>query len=122
MFLKHVEKLYDEHKYVTFQFSTGKQRTRQQNRALHLYLRQLSAALNEGGLDMRKVLKHSVAIPWNEALAKEFLWCPIQKALTGKTSTTQPDRKDYTIIYETLNRLTAEKFSISLPFPNSEDL
>lgn len=122
MFIRHIEKLYEEHKHVTFSFTTGKQRTQTQNAALHLYLRMLSEALNDAGMDMKATLNEGVDIPWNEAQAKEYLWKPIQKAITGKNSTKDPKRTEYVEIYETLNRLTAEKFGISVPWPCKDEM
>jgi len=116
-FLEHFEQLYAEHRHITLSWSTGKQVTSKQKSAMHVYLRLLSEALNDAGLDMKKVLKEGVDIPWTEVSAKEHLWRPIQKAMTGKKSTKDPLRKDYVEIYETLNRLTSSKFDIYIPWP-----
>lgn len=121
MFLEHAERLYDEHKYITFSYKTGKQRSHKQNAALHVYLKMLADALNDAGFDMRKALKPSVDIAWNVDMAKEYLWRPIQKVVTGHKSSTKPVRSEYTEIYETLNRYTAEKFEISIPWPVKGD-
>ena len=120
MFLKHAERLYDENKHVTFTYKLGRQRSSKQNSALHVYLGLLATALNDAGLDMRKVLKPSVDIPWTQKSAKEYLWKPIQKAMTGHRSSTKPERSEYTEIYEALNRHTATKFGISLPWPTKD--
>ena len=106
--------------YLRLTVKTGRQRSGKQNSALHLYLRMLSDALNDAGYDQRKVLKEGVDIPWTDTSAKNHLWRPIQEAMTGKESTTEPERGDYPKIYETLNRLTAQKFGISLPWPCQE--
>ena len=121
VFLEHVAKLYDEHKHVTFTYSTGKQRTSAQNAALHKYLEAVSQRLNDAGLDQRKVIKPGIEIPWGVQAAKEYLWRPIQKAMTGKDSTTKPHRDEYVKIYEVLNRHLAHKFGISEPWPCKDD-
>lgn len=121
MFLKHVEKIYDENKHVTFSYKLGKQRSAKQNSAMHVYLKMLSEALNNAGLDMRRVLKPSVDIPWTQQSAKDYLWRPIQKVMTGHKSSSKPKRGEYIEIYETLNRHTAEKFEISIPWPVKSD-
>ena len=64
-------------------------RTTQQNKALHLYFRLLAESLNEAGLDMKKVLKPTIDISWNERNVKEYLWRPIQNAQVIKKSTTE---------------------------------
>lgn len=62
------------------------QRTKQQNRALHVLFRMMSDLLNENGLDMRKTLKPGVDIPWSPEAVKEFLWRPVQEAQFNKHS------------------------------------
>lgn len=93
-------------------------RTSAQNNSLHLYLKMLSQELNEAGLDMKQVVK--VDIEWNTVNAKEYLWRPIQKALLKKDSTTRLKKSEVSRVYEHLNRLTAEKWGISIPFPSDE--
>jgi len=122
LFMQHVEKLYNEKKYIEFTVKTGQQRTNKQNAALHKYLGMLAQELNSAGLDMKQTLKPEIDIPWTTQLAKEYLWKPIQKAVINKESTTKADRNEYTQVYEVLNRHTADRFGISLPFPNKEDM
>ena len=99
-----------------------KQRTLQQNRAMHLYFTKLSEALNEAGLDMREVLKPSIDIPWTPKNAKDYLWKPIEGALLHKHSTTQLTTKEIDKVYDILNRHTSEKFGISILFPSIEEV
>ena len=47
-------------------------RTSQQNRAMHLFFARLVEALNDAGLDMKKVLKPEIDIPWSQTAVKEF--------------------------------------------------
>ena len=97
--------------------------TRSQQNALHKYFELLAEALNSAGLDMKKVLKPGVAIPWSPISVKEFLWRPIQKACLGKQSTTELNKfEDINIVYDTLNRHLSEKFYISEPFPSLSQL
>ena len=121
LFIAQVSKLYDEHKYLRLTIKTGKQRSNLQNRSLHLYLAHLSEALNDAGYDMKRTLKQEIDIPWNEANAKEYLWRPIQKALTKKDSTTKPTTKEYIYIYEVLSRHLVEKFGVNVPWPSKEN-
>lgn len=121
LFILQMSKLYDEHKYLRVTIKTGKQRTGLQNRSLHLYLTMLAEGLNDAGLDMKKTLKPDIDIPWTIENAKEFLWKPIQKALTKKDSTTKPTTKEYVYIYEVLSRHLVDKFGINIPWPRKED-
>lgn len=92
-------------------------RTNKQNRALHLWLRKLVVELDNAGLDMKAVLRPEIDIPWTDALAKEWLWKPLQLAMLGKESTTELETGEVSKVYETLNRHMANKFGISVPFP-----
>lgn len=98
-----------------------KQRTNRQNSALHEYFERLAEELNDSGLDMRKVLKEAVSIPWNKDTIKEYLWKPIEEAQLGKKSTTELTTKEVDLIYNTLNRHLGEKFGISVEFPRRKD-
>ena len=92
-------------------------RTTQQNNALHLYLERLADALNAAGYDMKKTLKHDVDIPWNKEMAKDFLWRPVQEALTGKESTADMDTHDPMQIYEVLSRHIGQKIGVFVEWP-----
>lgn len=121
LFILQMSKLYDEHRYLRVTMKTGKQRTGLQNNSLHLYLSMLADELNDAGLDMKKTLKPEVEIPWTLESAKEFLWRPIQKALTRKDSTTKPTTKDYVYIYEVLSRHLVDKFGVNVPWPRDKN-
>jgi hypothetical protein len=98
-----------------------RKRTIQQNKALHVYCKLLCAALNEAGLDMKKTLKPGVDIPWTPESVKNHLWRPIQVAVIAKESTTEMSTYDPSTVHEILNRHIAEKFGISIPWPNHFD-
>ena len=99
-----------------------KQRTIQQNRAMHKYFQLVADRLNDAGLDMRIVLKPEVEIPWAPASVKEYLWRPIQRLMLQKESTTMLTTRDIDRVYETLNRFLAEKHGVSEPWPSFDDL
>lgn len=93
-------------------------RTAQQNRALHLYFNMLATALNDAGLDQRKVLKPEVDMPWSCHSVKEFLWRPIQLAVTQKESTTKLERSEVNEIFRVLHLHMVQKLSVSVEFPD----
>ena len=95
-----------------------KQRTVTQNKSLHKYLELLSDELNQAGLDMRTVLKPSVSIPWSADNVKENLWRPIQEAMVNKHSTANLDTVEIQDVYKVLDRHLAEKFGISVSWPD----
>lgn len=124
LFINHIKSLRAEHGRVSFKISTGKKRTNKQNAALHVYFGLLADALNDAGYDLRRFfeLRPKIDIGWTTELVKKELWAPIQEVMLNKTSTADADRVEYTKVYETLNRFTAEKFGISIPWPNKDDL
>ncbi len=91
------------------------QRSNQQNKALHLYCRMLSDALNTAGLDQRTVLKPGIEIPWCEQSVKTSLWKPIQEAMLRIESTTEAETGDYSKVYEVLTRHLGDKLGIVPP-------
>lgn len=91
------------------------QRTDRQNRALHLWLTQLADTLNMAGLDQRRVLKPSVAIPWTQESCKEQLWRPIQEAMFEKKSTTELTKGEVGRVEEVLVRHLGDRFGLELP-------
>ena len=95
-------------------------RTKQQNKAIHLFFRQMSDELNEAGLDQRKVLKPGVDIPWTEQAIKEQIWRPVQKAMIGRESTTELSTKDIDKVFDTITRHIGEKFGLFIDFPSIE--
>lgn len=98
-----------------------KQRSLKQNDSLHLYFEQLAETLNGAGLDMRKVLKPEVEIPWTKENIKKYIWKPIQHVYLNKKSTTELTTIEIDKVYEVLNRHIA-KFGIHVPFPCIEQL
>lgn len=119
-FKRWLDDSFAEHGYVVLKPSFEKPRSAQQNNALHKFCTMLAEELNARGLDMRQVLRPEIEIPWTLHSAKEHLWRPIQKAMTGKESTTQGSTKEYPQVYEVLNRHMGEKHGVHVPWPSKE--
>ncbi len=96
-------------------------RTITQNKAMHKYFELLANELNSAGLSMQKTLKPEIDIDWTPEMIKKYLWKPVQNTMYSKLSTTKLNTKEVSQIYETLNRLTAQKFGISVAFPSNEE-
>ena len=96
-----------------------KTRTGQQNKALHLYFTQVAQELNNGGLDIRAVIKSDVNVPWTSYMVKEYLWRPIQKLALGKESTTELEKLDIDKVFDIFN-LHIAKYGVHIPFPSEE--
>ena len=96
------------------------QRTLSQNAALHKYFELLANALNDAGYDVGTTIK--VPVDFTKDTVKEYMAKPIMTALhPDKESTTELTTVEVNEIYEHLNRLTAEKFGIGIPFPSYEE-
>jgi len=96
-------------------------RTIKQNKSLHKYCELLAESLNEAGLDMKKVLKPGIDIPWTKESVKKHLWKPIQEVMLDKESTAEMDTKDPSEIYQVLDRHISEKFGVHIPWPNRDN-
>lgn len=95
-------------------------RSTAQNSAIHVYCREVASVMEASGMDMKTVIKDGVPIVPTMHLIKDYMWRPIQKAVTGKESTTKLDTVEVNDVYEQLSRLLAEKYSIDVPFGRAE--
>lgn len=96
-------------------------RTSSQNKALHLWIRKLAEAMDDSGMDMRTVVK--VPIKPTEANVKEEMLKPVMEALWPDIhSTTELSTAQIGELYEVMNRFTAERLHISVPFPSEEEM
>jgi len=101
---------------------TDKQRTIQQNKALHLFFILLADDLNSAGYDIKKTLRNDIDIPWTPILVKELIWRKVQDAYLGKKSTTKLKTDEVSKVYDVINRYMGEKFGIDTQFPSIEEL
>ncbi len=113
---------WDEHHYLRISVKTGKQRTPTQNNCMWKYCTMRAGSLNEGGIDFRQALKPGVDVPFNKDLVNEYLWDVFQLAITGHKSSTKPERKQYSEIYDRVNAFTIERWGISVPWPSKDTL
>lgn len=98
-----------------------KQRTKAQNRSLHLWCRMTAEFLNDAGLDQRKALDSEIEIPWDTKSIKEKLFKPVMKEQLEIDSTTEMNTKEPDKIVNTLNRHFSKVFGESLPeWPSKE--
>ncbi len=114
-----LEAQFEINKYLRMNMKTGRQRTTTQNAALHLFCGQLSETLNDAGLDFRVFVKQGYPVPFTKELVLDYIWRPIQKAITGMESTTKPTRNEYSAIYDSLNVKIAE-YGVYVPWPTIE--
>ncbi len=101
-----------------------KQRTSEQNRALHLFLKQKSIQCRDAGITVQKVLNETIELEMTETFMKE-IWREVQKALYGEKSTTKLTKTGGEIaeIVEHLNRFFSEQFNLEgIDFPHDEEV
>lgn len=97
-------------------------RTDPQNKSLHKFCELLATALNDAGYDMKATLREDIDIPWSKDSVKEFLWKPVQLAVTGKESTTELDSGEPSKVYDILMRHMGEKKGINVEWPSEESM
>ena len=93
-----------------------KQRTGQQNRALHKYCQMVANDMNAAGYDAKQVI--SLPIQLTGAIVKDQIFKPIMNALQDKASTTELETGDVNEVVINMQRALAEKFGITTPFPD----
>lgn len=101
------------------------ERSEKQSNSIHLWCQQMADELNEKGLDMRAVLKEDWRIWWSKDTFKENVWKPVQKALTGKESTTELEKTSTEIddIVAMIHKNVLEKHPDVeyIPFPHDPE-
>ena len=95
-------------------------RTLSQNSAMHLYFEHVAMMLNDNNITVEMTLKPDTK--WCASGIKEMLWRPVQKAVTGKASSTKLSTTELTQIYDIINKVLSERVEVYVPFPNMEEL
>lgn len=100
-----------------------KQRTENQNNALHLYLTQVAKELDRQGFTLQDVVQKITKVEITPTMhnIKEVVWREIQKAQLGKESTTQLTKHEIDPVYDVMNKWLGTYFQIHIPFPNDPD-
>nr|BAR33282.1 hypothetical protein [uncultured Mediterranean phage uvMED] len=125
-FIAHAKKLYDDKKYITFKWNAGRQRSELQNRAIHVFCREIAESLNNAGIEREtsikiksNVLKNVVDVPWSMELVKDLIWRPVQLAkYPEKESTVKLERAEVSDVAEIIIKHLGENFGIYVPFPD----
>ena len=94
------------------------QRTIPQNNSLHLFCKMVAEELNDAGYTVNMVMKENWDVSWTAGLVKELIWKGFLKAKYNKDSTTEMTTKEVDAVYNDININLAEKFGISLEFPD----
>ena len=105
---------FGEYGYMV-QIKTGQRTTRQRN-AMEVYFRLVAEDLAASGFNMKQVC--TLPITPTQENVKSNIWKPVQKAVTGKTSTTQLERDEVSEVYMHVSKALAEKFQVVVAFPD----
>ena len=97
-------------------------RTDQQRKAIEMYCKLMSAALNDAGFSytgfVEIVAKNGVQVPFDQIKFKES-WRMVQIAMTGKKSTADLNSDEVTKIYDVVNQKFIDMTNgVSIEFPN----
>lgn len=100
-----------------------KQRTENQNNALHLYFQQVAHELQSQGQTMQNVIKKLdfCEITPTKQSVKDIIWRPIQETVVSKKSTAEMSKHEVNEVFEIVSMFLAKQFKIELPFPNDDD-
>jgi len=93
----------------------NKQRSSQQNKALHMWFEQLADELNGTGFE-QKITIGTIDCPWNKDSVK-MMYKKIALAQFNKMHTSELTTNELQKVNETLNRAVSEA-GISTPFPS----
>lgn len=84
---------------------------------MHLYCERLAHAMDEAGLDMRETIKVPIQ-PTKENVKAEMVH-PVMRAMYPEIeSTAELSTMQMQALYEVINRATAERLGISVPWPS----
>ena len=92
-------------------------RTKKQNDCLHQSLRGLGDTFNDAGLDMRKVLKPGVDIPWTAESVKKFMFNPISMVMFDRTSS-KLSTIEIQKVWQVMIRHSGENHGVTVGWPD----
>ena len=101
----------------------NKQRTSDQNKALHLYFTQLANELQNHGIDQQLFCEKLQG--WSIPITPDFLkevWKIKQKKMYGTDSTRFMESHQVDKVYEQVNHFTSLMFNVNQAFPSQESL
>lgn len=94
-------------------------------RCMWQWLTDISIALNDAGFDLvieSKVLKEPVHVPWSKDSMKLYIWNPVQKVVSGHTSSKELNTKEFKEIENIIARHLGMNYGIKVPpWPSMEN-
>ena len=99
----------------------SEQRTAQQRKAIELYCKLVAEALDASGESVQTTFTEPVQI--TQQSIKDGMFKVVMRALYPKIASTRDlDTDQVTHVYENMNRITAERYGISMDFPSRDSL
>ena len=93
------------------------QRSPQQRKSIEKYCKMVADAMNDAGHSVQTAFTAEVAI--SQANIKDGMFKVVMHSLyPDKTSTTELETDEVTHVYENMNRITAERYGVSMNFPD----
>ncbi len=100
------------------------QRTKKQNKSIHLFCRKLANELNGKGYYMQLVLKPTYELRWDDKAVKEHLLKPVIKMLFQTEHTSELTKQEITKAHEQLMMMLMESPKLKeldyIDFPSEE--
>lgn len=97
--------------------TTKKQRTVNQNKAIHLWFEQVADVAQSEALTLDQIVMPSMELPMTKEIVKE-LWKSVQYKLYGTYSTAEMTSDQVDKIYDVLNKHLGQNVGIFVPFPD----
>ena len=93
------------------------QRTDQQRKAIEVYCREVAKAMNDAGHTVQTAFTADVDIS-QDNIKQNMFKVVMKKLYPNKESTTELETHEVTDVYENMNRITAERYGVSMQFPD----
>ena len=102
-------------------------RSGQQRKSIEVYCKRVADAMNDAGHSVQEVFTAELDI--SQENIKKGMFKVVMRALypnkvdeDGNISTTDLDSDEVTKVYENMNRITAERYGVSMDFPSKDSM
>lgn len=102
------------------EINNSSKRTLLQNKAIHLWCKQIAENLNKDNFFIQDVIKLNTK--WDMLKVKDLIFKPVVKSLYSKDSTTKLNKDEFELIIDTVIMALGNKGIECPDFPNREDL
>ena len=118
-YIKFVENIFEEKKYITFNYVVGRTRTEQQNNAMYAFCAKIAEQCNDAGywyIIKSEILK-TLELSWTAGRVKKLMWDAVQVAMyPDTTSSTELTTTQMSKVATELERHVNKKAGIFVQF------